>query len=1422
MQSGFLRYISRIGTAHLHPGFAKHRKGIPLFSVAFSTVFGFITPFVAALPDAIPPLLFLLPTLAFLPVLGHILHRHVSPLPPPSPSTTSKLRKKKPLKLPIVTQVSIPPPLPSPASSSVTSFPSSLSQTDKLHKDVEHEQEPVASSSCSAKHRFMSTDSGCTVTTSTVVNDVESPGPAIRQRAQLIRARLGNIVLTLLISQLFALVSQTVFLIYTLTTHSLILKIIQTLFTTISAFGIIFAFSLHGTHFPFPQPPGTRISVSVSISHQQRQDQPNNAQEPHYAEGEAGVSLRPRDMIHDVGDKRGLGFTFGRLGRIFGAKTNYEEPPTPLQDFPSQSSQQHGRFASISSSFSSPPRNTSSKSRSNSRLRSASEYQSNSILDISRDEEDFKEIQFAEIEDKGIALPELPSRAHIRSSSTIGGVSFGLGQLPSPPDTPRARINSHASSASTTVYSHTAPPPLPTPSWPHSFQPTIATLPIAAPMLDYTHDIDEEEEQVRIGMVTPAEKPNFTIPDFFTERCGRDGESDRYRHDLDAVYAVAMSGEVVDTAVSEPGHGHVGFSGLSVEDFPISEEVDEKRTHHQQLSEGAGFVEDEGLDSWSRSSTPTPTSPPMRDTPTPTPAPTPTPRSPIFGSSWMSLTKSRSTMSLSMSFHSGSGAGAQSGSGLGRPSGSISPRLVQGVGKKAERIRERLMRGTKSPVLGGNHERTGSEESEMDMQRVEGMKGLEFVEEEDAGGKENERVGWRGRKGHKRMGTWGSGGTLSGSGGAKSPTLIVTSPASPILGGGEWDWYPFTSKSRSSHTLDSTTNTNPKKKRDRGANPTGTSIELLSPTLASSSSTSVEPACETADFVDLTDPFASPTPGFTLPKWIGNNGSGQSVSDVGHYGTYHYAGGSSSWCGDGGLKGKGKEKAKEGYGWEDAEEGLTGFNDHYRGIGGKSRSSAQWGKLPPVPPIPTHVVTSSASDLGHYGYEIMRKREKNQASTSTSGVGVVGRKARKKRPDSPMPMKLIPSRGVGGGTIERVVGDSEKRCEVENVEMDESVEVDDEIPERPGSPVPPSTPGSPMAFVGPELSTSMSMATSGGVVDDILGGGLGRKKGSTKKSQGQTSRTRARNGSPVPIPFRRRNTGASRSRREDRRGEGTSHREGEGDGDGLEGLDLEEVLLAQRLLRRLNSDEEMGCGALALALRRMGVSTLSAEQRALDASSHVNRDRVTNTKSNFTHTRTRRRITTMGKKQNKEGKSSDVKTPPVNAVQNRDIMQRMNFLWQASVYLENLAGGSGALERGKGRGDGRRRREEEEEEEEKSEGEDGREGFGEECSTTRRIPAPRNVQSQPSIPDPSTSITPIPIEAKSRSTDAPDAHTSRLPDVTRREPTDEAATTRLTRHEIKKKRKVVVRQQPVFARRSEGHVVFRGVEPVDMEGVYCA
>ena len=50
----------------------------------------------------------------------------------------------------------------------------------------------------------------------------------------------------------------------------------------------------------------------------------------------------------------------------------------------------------------------------------------------------------------------------------------------------------------------------------------------------------------------------------------------------------------------------------------------------------------------------------------------------------------------------------------------------------------------------------------------------------------------------------------------------------------------------------------------------------------------------------------------------------------------------------------------------------------------------------------------------------------------------------------------------------------------------------------------------------------------------------------------------------------------------------------------------------------------------------------------------------------------------MGKKQNKSNVTATNSTPPsVNTIQNRDIMQRMNFLWQASVYLESSGSGSG-------------------------------------------------------------------------------------------------------------------------------------------------
>lgn len=102
-----------------------------------------------------------------------------------------------------------------------------------------------------------------------------------------------------------------------------------------------------------------------------------------------------------------------------------------------------------------------------------------------------------------------------------------------------------------------------------------------------------------------------------------------------------------------------------------------------------------------------------------------------------------------------------------------------------------------------------------------------------------------------------------------------------------------------------------------------------------------------------------------------------------------------------------------------------------------------------------------------------------------------------------------------------------------------------------------------------------------------------------------------------------------------------------------------------------------------------------------------------------------------------------------------------------------------------------------------------------ECSTTRKIPAPRNMKIKPLITD--TDISTSTIEDQVEKT--ADVH------ITIPEATIPPTTTELQGHEKKeekrgKKKKVVIRQQPLFARRSEGHVVFRGTEVVDTEGIY--
>ena len=55
-------------------------------------------------------------------------------------------------------------------------------------------------------------------------------------------------------------------------------------------------------------------------------------------------------------------------------------------------------------------------------------------------------------------------------------------------------------------------------------------------------------------------------------------------------------------------------------------------------------------------------------------------------------------------------------------------------------------------------------------------------------------------------------------------------------------------------------------------------------------------------------------------------------------------------------------------------------------------------------------------------------------------------------------------------------------------------------------------------------------------------------------------------------------------------------------------------------------------------------------------------------------------------------KKEKEETPNVNATQNRDIAQRLNFLYQASVYLQSIAPSTitrGHLDKGKKREEGR-------------------------------------------------------------------------------------------------------------------------------------
>ena len=593
-------------------------------------------------------------------------------------------------------------------------------------------------------------------------------------------------------------------------------------------------------------------------------------------------------------------------------------------------------------------------------------------------------------------------------------------------------------------------------------------------------------------MVSPAEKPNLTIRDIFTD-------AEQYQIACETV-------QVVDAPVSEPGHGSREYSD-SGDDDPI------------QKSPRAS------------PSTPTPT-------PSPTPMPTPIPRSPALSSpsSWVFNNfkrpiKSRSMMSLPLS--------------LGSPSGSASPPTLSWKG--ADKLREKL----KGPIAGAYGRALSLSQSPTLQSSPSKEDPLDLVEED---GQDYQRATGQQQQHHKRKGSaWSS---LS----QKSPTFMfissipaIATTASPSSGS-EWEWYPSLSKAKSSmsnlHQGQALTSSiSNKKKRE----------QTTVPTTASSSDHHQQ--SDTADFVDLTDPFASPTPGFALPKWLGNNGSSVTAASGSAgpcgLGVVTNWNGSVSDIGHGGP-------ANPSWGYENDQDIDTNEKEHTTTIRNvpktmKSRSSAQWGKLPPVPPLPS----SSWSDPD--GPKKKQERPENIPTTIVMTTGGVKRtRPNRRRSDSPVPIKTSSS----GPSLMRVVDDAEDK--------DAGPEVEKEILERPGSP-------SLTITTTTAIELGIGRATKPTVfidnnIDVLRSSRLQRKMNTTidsdaknftnspisrKKNNGIMSR-RGRNGSPVPIPFRR-----NKSHRRAANGNVGGMEEEED----IDGLNLEEVLLAQRLLKRLNSDE---------------------------------------------------------------------------------------------------------------------------------------------------------------------------------------------------------------------------------------------------------
>lgn len=207
------------------------------------------------------------------------------------------------------------------------------------------------------------------------------------------------------------------------------------------------------------------------------------------------------------------------------------------------------------------------------------------------------------------------------------------------------------------------------------------------------------------------------------------------------------------------------------------------------------------------------------------------------------------------------------------------------------------------------------------------------------------------------------------------------------------EWYPFSSKNRRGKTEDKDIDVY--WRAEKGQSSGGGGIEM-------------------ADFVDLTDPFASPTPGFALPKWV-DGGMAGSSSDVGHHRTR--SGDRSELTPVGSAKGKERE-------WSVADGGRE--SERIGGVAVSSKATT-WGRVPVV----VGNERGYDRDVTVMDYPSMLRAEKRERKRRISmkerkiGGGVIT------RPDSPMPvhatLSVTHSRSM---SIDRMVGLLEDTVEI--------------------------------------------------------------------------------------------------------------------------------------------------------------------------------------------------------------------------------------------------------------------------------------------------------------------------------------------------------------------------------------------------------